>query len=134
MQFVVFIILLFSVCQFHRREHQRLEVELRTLLQTASNGTLPADTDWQVMRFEQNILHLRRAFMLKSTFDRLRYFLPILFLAVMLIILQSWIMAAIYAAILCVKWFVTRIRLDITRGRYDVIIFSKALFGEQLAA
>lgn len=132
MQFVVFIILLFALCQFHRREHQRLAPELRGLLQTASNGALPAEADWQVIRTDGNILHLRRAFMLKSNFDRLRYFLPIAFLAVMLIALQSWMMAGIYAAIICIKWFVTSIRLDIKRERYDVTIFSVAVFGEQL--
>lgn len=134
MQFVVFIILLFAVCHFHRREHQRLAPELRTLLQTTSNGGLQTDADWQVIQTDGNILYLRRAFMLKSRFDQLRYFLPVAFLAVMLIVLQSWVMAGLYAAIVCIKWFVTSIRLDIKRERYDVTIFSTALFGEQLAA
>lgn len=142
MQFVAFITLFFLTVLFHQREHVLMIAELRKLhgkLATATpdaatlNAQLRGD-DWRLVFLRGTQAGLRRAFEVPSTVAILRYAVPVVLFCLMLLGLQTWVMPAIYAVIMALKWFVSVTVLDTDPylPRYEVRMFGFRLFGEEL--
>lgn len=136
MEYVVFTVLVWTVALFHRREHRGLQQELQTLPREALTETTPAIAghDWRVTAVDAGSVTMKRAFQPVGRAGILRYALPVVFLAVMMIVLQSFIMAAAYLAALMLRWFVLEIK--ITRppeqAAYTALLYGRQLFGETL--
>jgi hypothetical protein len=136
MEYVVFTVLVWTVALFHRREHRNLRQELQALPAHSLTETTPAISgyDWRVTAVDAGSVTLKRAFQPIGRAGILRYALPVLFLAVMMIVLQSFIMAGAYLAALALRWFVLEIK--ITRPpqqpAYTATLYGRPLFGETL--
>jgi hypothetical protein len=143
MKFLLFICCLWAMGWFHRREHLRDAAALRDVQKTLSSlppdkdalKTALAGQDWRLVSLTPRHAVLKRAFQVERREDMLRYGMPLVFLAVLLIALQGWGIAAVYAAVLAVKWFAltTAVTLSPYDGRYDVSLFGIRLFGEYLS-
>lgn len=142
MEFVIFIALLFSVSLFHRREHQKFIEGLRGLQRELASPTPVQEEikkalkphDWRLVDLKTGKAWMRRAFDPKGREAVARYAVPVVLLAAMPLLLQAWKMAAVYFAVLLVKWFATVTVLDLNplHPYYDVRLPGFRLFGETL--
>lgn len=142
MEFVIFIALLFSVSLFHRREHQHFIAGLRALQRELASPAPVQDEvkkalkahDWRLIDLKTGKAWLRRAFDPKGGEAVARYAVPVALLAAMPLLLQAWKMAAVYFAVLVIKWFATVTVLDLSphHPHYDVRLAGFRLFGETL--
>jgi len=98
-----------------------------------------AAEDWRVVKKEENIFFLKRAFEVGSKdkgFNKralMRYCPPFFFFGIILFLLQDWKLALGYAACVAIGWFYAETAL--TTGpvaSYDLRIFGYKLFGERL--
>jgi len=114
MTFVFFLLLVWAVCTFHLREHRRLGTELaraKTLLPPREDGSLQ-DADWRVTAEEAQNITLKRRFHPQDRDGVLRYALPPVFFCLMLFVLKSWWMGALYAALMALRWFAMSIEMS----------------------
>jgi hypothetical protein len=142
MAFFIFIFAVFVAGYYHRYEHQQLIIELRALQLRLASEHPNIDivrqalekVDWSVVELRATRLKLRRKFEINDRDAKLRYAVPVGVICVLLVFLQSFGLAAIYAAILAVKWFVTVtvIDLDPLHAEYEVDLLGRRLFGESL--
>lgn len=136
MGFVLFMALVYAAAVFHRFEHRLMQRELAALAaRWPSGAALPPDADWRITGGTAERPQLRRAFRITGRAALWRYALPVVFTSMMMIVLQDFTLAGIYAAICAVKWFATDVRL--TRGAagsagYAVHLGRLRLFGEAL--
>lgn len=143
MLFFIFIVLVSCMSLFHRREHVLFIEELRALQPKLADRRPDAvviraqlkDEDWRLVRLDGNDARLRRAFNPKGREAVLRYAVPVVLIGLTLATLASFTMAAIYLAVLGVKWFgsVTVLDLAPSSPRYEVRLGRFRLFGESLA-
>jgi hypothetical protein len=136
MEYVVFTVLIWTAALFHRREHRALRQELRALPHDALTEITPAlaGHDWRITALDAKSATLKRAFQPIGRAGVLRYALPVVFLAVMMIVLQSYIMAAVYLTALTLRWFVLEIKLTRPpeQPAYTAFLYGRPLFGETL--
>jgi len=135
MEYVVFTILIWTMALFHRQEHRTLRAELQSLPRsTLTEKTEIAGHDWRVTAIEAEHIILKRAFQPIGRAGILRYALPVLFLAVMMIVLQSIALTCAYLAALVLRWFVLEIKLTRTPEplAYAATLYGRQLFGEAL--
>lgn len=143
MKFFIFASLLMAIGLFHQREHVRFVAGLR-LLQKKLSAIGPdaaklkealKGEDWRFISLEGQKLGLRRAFEVKNSEDTLRYAVPVMIACAALLALESWAIAGVYAAIICVKWFasLTMLNLDSFAPGYEVRLLGIKLFGESFA-
>jgi hypothetical protein len=142
MLYPIFLFLIWAIALFHVWEHRRFIEELRKL-QRVLAGFSPAreelqeklkGRDWRIVALQGTRLGLRRAFVVKDGFSAARYAAPVAFIVLSLLVLETWIMAGIYFALVFTKWFLTKTVLDVSpaNARYDVTLFGITLFGEEL--
>jgi len=142
MLYPIFLFLIWAIALFHVWEHRRYIEELRKLQRVLANFTPARETlaellkcrDWRIVSLEGTKLGLRRAFNVKDGFSAARYAAPVVFVALSLLVLETWTMSGVYLAAIVVKWFVTKTVLELSPAnpRYDVTLFGAALFGEPL--
>lgn len=135
MIFVVFILLLWAAALFHRAEHRALPRELRGLGK-AENWVIGAqipEHDFRLVAQRNGSFVLKRAFHPQGYRGVLRYALPVLFLAMMMIILQSIPVTLAYFVFLCLRWFATEIVLyPAPDNRFEVTLRHRKIYGETL--
>ncbi|MBI1215682.1 MAG: hypothetical protein GC185_07680 [Alphaproteobacteria bacterium] len=143
MKFIVFILGIWAISWFHRREHRRYVAELKAL--QAKLAVLPHDaasvtaalegTDWRMTALEPSRAGFKRAFQVKDREDLLRYAVPVALLVVIIVFLHGWGTAGLYGAALALKWFAaqTELTLSTLDPRYEVTLFGLRLFGEDLS-
>jgi len=142
MAFIIFILCIAALGFFHRREHEMFVRELQRLQPTLATETPELTTlmlnlrgcDWRVVKLDGLQLHLRRAFQIADREAAFRYGMPVAILSAMLVLLQDFKLAALYAAALGLKWFATVTVLNLTPAQpeYNVRLFGFRLFGETL--
>lgn len=135
MIFVVFILLLWAAALFHRAEHRALPQELRALdkPQSWTVGAQIPGHDFRLVAQKNDSFVLKRAFHPQGYRGVLRYALPVLFLAVMMIILQSIPMTLAYFVFLYLRWFATETVLyPAPDKRFEVTLWHKRIYEETL--
>lgn len=135
MIFVVFILLLWAAALFHRAEHRALPQELRDLgtPKDAAVGAHIAGHDFRLMEIKNGGFVLKRAFHPQDRRGVLRYALPVLFLAGMMIYLQNIPLSAGYFVFLCLRWFGTEIVLyPASESRFRVQLWQKKIYEDTL--
>jgi len=141
MMFFVFILLIYGMGLFHRFEHRAMIADLRALLPLVPMaGEPPAPHDWRRCGGTDAKPLLKRAFNPRGAAAALRYAMPVLFAAVMLIVLQAYVFAACYIALCAVKWFAVSAELaprddntkDSRKGRYTLRLGTWTLLGEDI--
>lgn len=138
MMFFVFMLLVYAMAFFHRFEHRAMIEDLRALLPLLPLGAdIPPPHDWRQSGGTPDTPRLLRAFRPANGRARLRYALPVLFAAVMMIVLQTYVFAACYIAACAVKWFLlkpelTRSTQDAAKGSYALFIGSWRVMGEEI--
>lgn len=142
MLYPIFLFLIWAIALFHVWEHRRFIEELRKLQRVLASFSPAKEElaeklkgrDWRIVSLEGTKLGLRRAFMVKDGFSAARYAAPVAFIVASLLVLETWIMAGVYFALMVVKWFMTKTVLDVSpvNARYDVTLFGMTLFGEEL--
>lgn len=135
MDFMVFLSLVYALAVFHRFEHR---VMIKDLAQLASflplqNG-VPQGHDWRQTGGNAENPMLKRAFHISGKNDVLRYAVPVLGAAVMLIFLQSFIFAGAYVLFCLVKWFGTAAQIQAATPQhasgYQIRLGQTVLFRE----
>ncbi|MDP2204749.1 MAG: hypothetical protein Q8K65_00415 [Alphaproteobacteria bacterium] len=127
MNFLIFILLVYFLALFHRFEHR---VMIRDLARLA--GCLPLEDgvpeghDWRQTGGTKEAPQLKRGFDIPDKTAVLRYALPIVFAAAMMIALQDFTMAGVYILLCTAKWFalgvtLTRAEYKITLGRFTLL-------------
>lgn len=135
MLFAVFIIVIWGVALFHRREHRRLPAELAAIdLQAApAAGMRIEGHDWRVIADTPEKIVLKRAFEPAGMDGKLRYAVPVAALAVMMIWLQSIPLTAFYLGFLYLRWFVLRIEIKKGADRiFHVLIGAHKLYEDMI--
>ncbi|MEZ0260286.1 MAG: hypothetical protein ACAH80_04710 [Alphaproteobacteria bacterium] len=142
MKYPFFLFLIWTIALFHVWEHRRFIEELRRLQRVLADFNPVREAtaeklkghDWRIVSLDGTKLGLRRAFMVKDAFSAARYAMPVLFVALSLLVLESWSMAGAYLAGVIIKWFVTKTVLELSPAnpRYDVRLLGVPLFGEPL--
>lgn len=114
MLFVVFMIVVWTAALFHRREHRRLPDELAKIDTRAAyeTGQKIDGHDWRVIADTKDRLVMKRAFEPVGMEGKLRYTLPVVLLAVMMIWLQSIPATVFYMVFLCIRWFALRVEIE----------------------
>lgn len=107
-------IVIWGVALFHRQEHRALPIELSKIDLAATHETnkMIEGHDWRVVAETSQRLILKRAFEPIGRAGKLRYALPVIALAVMMIWLQSFSTTVIYLGLLYLRWFVLRIEIE----------------------
>lgn len=103
MFFVAFLLIIWAIAVFHQKEHKAYIKEMRVIAENGQIGNL----DWRKIREDQQYLCLRRAFNIRNKSDLIRYGLPVIFFAAMLIVFGKWFLSFFYLAVIVVKWFAT---------------------------
>jgi len=144
MPFMIFIVSIFALAYYHRLEHRQLIASLRALqlrlaTETPDRAVLEqqlAGEDWRIIGLRGMRLQLRRKFMVQDKQSLLRYGVPVVILCAILVLLQNFILAALYAAGLAVKWFlsVTELSLDPHHPEFEVTVLGHKIFLENLKA
>lgn len=134
MMFILFIAVLFALALFHRWEHRVMIADLKQVLPLLQAGTpLPVTQDWRVVAQDGRAWVLRRAFHVPDKTAALRYAMPVLLAAVMMIGLANIPLGLGYAVFCAVKWFGTDIRLEaLPTAAYRVELVGIKMFGEPL--
>lgn len=135
MIFVVFLLLIWSAALFHRAEHRQLPQELRRLDSTQGwvTGARIAGHDWRLMAEKDDGFVLKRAFHPEGISGVLRYALPILFLAVMMIVLQNIPLTLGYLAFLYLRWFAVEIIFyPAPDSRFHVVLWDRTIYKDVL--
>ncbi|MDY0009176.1 MAG: hypothetical protein RBS08_05680 [Bdellovibrionales bacterium] len=112
MAFVIFLLLVYGLCLFHRFEHRVMIKDLARLVPflPLQNG-IPAGHDWRQAGGNAETPLLKRAFHIYGKDDVLRYAVPVMAAAVILIALQSFVFAGGYILFCLIKWFCTAAEL-----------------------
>ena len=135
MLFVLFIAVLFALGLFHRWEHRVMIADLKGVLPLLQAGAepLPATQDWRVVSQGSGTWVLRRAFHVPDKTAALRYAVPVLLAAVMMIGLGNIPMGIAYAVICTLKWFAADTEVKTAPlAEYTVKLAGIKLFGEPL--
>lgn len=127
MNFIVFMLLVYLLGLFHRFEHRTMIRDLTRLapLLPLQNG-VPAGHDWRQTGGGADAPQLKRGFDVPDRAALLRYALPIVFAAAMMLALQGFTMAGVYILLCTAKWFglgvtLTRTEYKITAGRLTLL-------------
>ena len=129
MIFVFFIVLLFAMSRFHLWEHR---CYLRDIARAHQARGIEETDDWREMEKDSGKLFLKRAFMIRDKKDALRYGLPVIFFAALLLVLQSWGLALFYAALLCVKWFALTTVVLLEQDLFEIRVFGYRLLSDRI--
>lgn len=136
MIFVFFLILLWAMGLYYTREHRRYLAELKALApELAARGAAALEgRDWRLVRQEEGAFVLLRAFeALRDRETKIRYFVPGLFFAGMLFVLQYFPLALGYLALCVVKWLFAETHLQAgARPSYSIRIFGSRVLSEEL--
>lgn len=126
MKFIFFTAYLWILALFHIWEHRRFEADLRDYAAGKTDG------DWRVCARSDSAVMLRRAFMIKTRNDVVRYAAPVVFLLVWLLLFHMWWLAFAYIAIMACKWFLGETWLENGGRRYRFRLFNRDIFRGQL--
>lgn len=134
MMFVLFIAVLFALGLFHRWEHRVMIADLKQVLPPLqTSGAVPAAQDWRIVSQDADTWVLRRAFHVPDKTAAMRYAVPVLLAAVMMIGLANIPLGLAYAAFCTVKWFAVDIHLQAAPlPAYSVKLAGIKMFGEPL--
>ena len=134
MMFMLFIAVLFTLALFHRWEHRVMIADLKLALAALqTSGALPAAQDWRAVSQSGGTWILRRAFHVPDKTAALRYAVPVLLAAVMMIGLANIPLGIGYVFFCAVKWFGTDIELQTAPvPGYGVKLAGIKMFGEPL--
>lgn len=137
MIFLVFTALLWLIALFHIWDHRRFERDLSRLTETVhlDTGGPRARSDWRPVplpRGAESGVAFRRAFMIDTRYDALRYAVPVVFFVVLLLGLKAWFWAGFYLLAVVVKWFATTAVLHGAARRYDIYLLNKKIFSAAL--
>lgn len=136
MIFVFFLLLLWVMGHFYIREHRAYLAELKALApELAAKGAAALEgRDWRLVRREEGTFVLLRAFeAMQGREAKMRYFVPGVFFACMLFVLQYLPMALGYLAFCAVKWFFAETQLVAgAKPSYSVTIFGNRVLSEEL--
>lgn len=132
--FIVFLIYIWALCWCHRLEHKRFVAEMKILqpMIAAAGADALAGRDWRLLSMTDREARMKRAFDITDHAAILRYALPVALIALMLIYGQFWGLAALYAALIAVKFFLLETVLFRKEARYEVRLFGVRLIGEDL--
>lgn len=117
---------------FHQREHRLFETELKKIAVKLAAGENLDNEDWRIMGRDGGIYKLKRAFRIPGREDLIRYAVPVILAAIILILLQSWALGFAYILLLGVKWFATVTVIDVKKSAYSVTLFGFRIFGQDI--
>lgn len=123
MTFFIFTALVWLLALFHLWDHRCFERDLRALEQ----GMPIERLDW---RRVAGGVALKRGFFIRRRDDYLRYAVPVVFFAVLLIGLRGWTLAMLYAAVIIVKW--AAVSVTLADDKYTLWLAGRALFSARL--
>jgi len=135
MLFAVFMIVIWGLALFHRAEHRGLPAELAAIHPQAAPdaGARIAGTDWRVTAHTPSRLTVKRAFEPVGRAGKLRYAVPVLAVAIMMIWLQSAALTAFYLGFLYLRWFALRIEIEKGADRmFHVLIGAHHLYADKI--
>jgi hypothetical protein len=119
MHFIVFMLLVYTLALFHRFEHRAMVADLsRLAADLPLRCGVPRGHDWRQTGGTEEAPQLKRGFELPDRTAVLRYALPVVFAAAMMIVLQDFTLAGGYVALCAAKWF--GLSVTLTRGAYAV--------------
>ncbi len=127
MIFIVFTIMLWLIALFHIWDHRRFEQDLAALAE--------GKRDWRAVALPAGVSTgeaYRRALMIHSRADFTRYAVPVLFFVVLLLGVKSPVAAALYLAVIVIKWFVSKVVLYRDEGRYEIYLLHQRVFAAAL--
>lgn len=131
MNFIVFILLIYLLALFHRFEHRAMIADLTRLSALLPlQGGVPAGHDWRRTGGTHDAPRLKRGFDVPDKKAALRYALPVVFAAAMMIVLQDFMLAGIYTGLCAVKWF--GLSVVLTPADYRVMAGKATLLREAL--
>jgi len=135
MTFIIFIAVVFALGFFHRWEHRVMIADLKQVLPLLKTGSteIPVGQDWRIVSRTDRYWTLRRAFHVPDRAAAVRYAVPVLLAAVMMIGLANILLGMGYALFCAVKWFWVEINVKTdTPAAYTVQCAGIKIFGEPL--
>lgn len=135
MMFLIFIAVVFALGLFHRWEHRVMIADLKQVLPLLKTGAaeITAAQDWRLISQAEGYWTLRRAFHVPDRTAALRYAMPVLLAATMMIGLANIPMGIGYAVFCVTKWFGTDIQIKTAPlAEYAVQCAGIKIFGEPL--
>lgn len=134
MAFFFFLLLLFALGVFHAREHRQFVEEMRRMTLPAPDPRQIDAADWVYKGAAKHGFFIRRALNPKTQADILRYTVPVVAFAVMVIFLAAWKTAFLYAAIHVFRWSAVTVEVynDGNEACYRLISYGRRLFTEHL--
>jgi hypothetical protein len=131
MVFIVFMLLVYALALFHRFEHRVMIRDLARLAQALPlQGSVPEGHDWRQTGGTAAAPQLKRGFEVPDRTALLRYALPVVFAAAIMIALQDFTMAGVYILLCTAKWFALGVVL--TRTDYKIMLGTVTLLREDL--